>query len=234
MSDFWKVFPKGNVFLVVIHVQTESQVLRNVKIAHEEGADGVFLISHGAVSAPDLLQFYRSVRRLYPSWWIGMNFLDCTALDALLIIPEDASGLWVDDAGIDEYVKDPRKSARLLWELRKQKVSWQGLYFGGVAFKYRQQVEDVAYVAELAVPYMDVITTSGDATGQPPTEEKIWAMREAIGDHPLAIASGIMPENIGRYLGVADGFLVATGISKSFTELDPARVRELAQIIHPS
>lgn len=234
MPDFWKVFPKGNVFLVVIHAVTKSQTLENIKIAHQEGADGVFLISHGAVSGLALLRFYRYVRTRYPSWWIGMNFLDHTASDALRMIPESASGLWVDDAGINEHAKDPCESAKLLLEQRKQRVSWQGLYFGGVAFKYQQQVNNVAHVAQLAVPYMDVITTSGDATGQPPTVEKIWAMRNTIGDHPLAVASGITPENVDNYLGAADAFLVATGISSSLTELDPARVRKLAQIIHSS
>jgi predicted TIM-barrel enzyme len=46
---------------------------------------------------------------------------------------------------------------------------------------------------------------------------------------PLAIASGITPENVGDYLDVADCFLVATGISRSFTELEPSRVRRLIE-----
>lgn len=52
-------------------------------------------------------------------------------------------------------------------------------------------------------------------------------MKEALGDLPLAIASGITPDNIKRYLPYADCYLVATGISKSFTELDEARLRAL-------
>ena len=54
-------------------------------------------------------------------------------------------------------------------------------------------------------------------------------MKEAVGDFPLAIASGITPENVADYLDVADCFLVATGISRSFTELDPAKVRSLSE-----
>jgi hypothetical protein len=234
MGDFWTVFPKGNVFLVVIHVRTRPQVLRNAKIAYEQGADGVFLISHGMVLSPLLLQFYHAVRAFYPSWWIGLNFLDLDRMNALLKIPSDASGLWVDNAGIDENAENPSQLAQVFWDERKKNASWQGLYFGGVAFKYQKKVEDVARVAQLAMPYVDVITTSGDATGVPPSVEKMWAIRNAIGDHPFAIASGITPENVKDYLGIADCFLVATGISFSFTELDPARVRNLAQTIHSS
>jgi hypothetical protein len=36
-------------------------------------------------------------------------------------------------------------------------------------------------------------------------------LKRALGDWPLAIASGITPENVGEYLPVADCFLVATG-----------------------
>lgn len=52
-------------------------------------------------------------------------------------------------------------------------------------------------------------------------------MKAAVGDFPLAIASGITPENVGEYLPWCDCFLVATGISCSFEELDPERVRAL-------
>ncbi len=51
-------------------------------------------------------------------------------------------------------------------------------------------------------------------------------MKEAIGDHPLAIASGMTLENIGGYL-LADCFLVSTGVSRSFFELDPEKVKRL-------
>jgi predicted TIM-barrel enzyme len=56
-------------------------------------------------------------------------------------------------------------------------------------------------------------------------------MKRAIGDAPLAIASGVTPENVPDYLPWADCFLVATGISYTFDELDPDRVRDLVQVV---
>lgn len=234
MNAFWTVFPKGNVFLAVIHAHNRVQVFRNVAIAYEQGADGVFLINHGSVSATALLRLYNDVRAFYPSWWVGLNLLGLTSLSALHKVPGSASGLWLDDAGINENAEDPSRAAREFAERRWQKTGWQGLYFGGVAFKYQAHVTDAGRVAKLVMPYVDVITTSGNATGEPPPIEKIWAMRNAIGDHPLAIASGITPENVNDYLGIADCFLVATGISSSFTQLDPALVRKLALVISSS
>jgi predicted TIM-barrel enzyme len=78
---------------------------------------------------------------------------------------------------------------------------------------------------------MDVVTTSGPGTGHAAEVEKIRRMKQALADAPLAIASGIAPENVGHYLPYADAFLVATGISRSFTELDATRVRLLVECV---
>lgn len=70
---------------------------------------------------------------------------------------------------------------------------------------------------------MDAVTTSGPGTGYAADIEKIRRMKQALGNTPLAIASGITPENIVNYLPHADCFLVATEISRNFTELDPVK-----------
>lgn len=62
--------------------------------------------------------------------------------------------------------------------------------------------------------------------------EKIATMKKAIGDKPLAIASGITLENVENYLPYTEYFLVATGISHTFNELDPVKVGELCKAIH--
>jgi predicted TIM-barrel enzyme len=78
---------------------------------------------------------------------------------------------------------------------------------------------------------MDVVTTSGPGTGQAARPEKVRAMKEAIGSHPLALASGVTPENVTDYLAWVDCFLVATGISYTFEELDPGRVADLVEVV---
>ena len=103
------------------------------------------------------------------------------------------------------------------------------MYFGGVAFKYQRPVNEWAKAARIAVNYMDVVTTSGPATGRPAYLGKIKEMKQAIRNKLLAIASGITPQNIRGYLGVTDCFLVATGISKNFWELDTSLVKELVR-----
>jgi predicted TIM-barrel enzyme len=76
---------------------------------------------------------------------------------------------------------------------------------------------------------MDVVTTSGPGTGEAASVEKIRTMKNALGDFPLAIASGLTPENVGDFRDLADCFLVASGISSSWTDFDPVRIKDFVQ-----
>lgn len=230
MVRYRKIFSKKNSLFIVIHVESGTQALRNTEIAKEAGADGAFLINHD-IPFTKLLEIYGKVRQQHPDWWIGINCLDLSPLQIIESVPVDTSGIWVDDAGLDEETDDVALVARSNWARRQQRNDWPGLYFGGVAFKYQKHVSDLARIAWHAMEYMDVITTSGEKTGSPPDIEKIRVMRSAIGKFPLAIASGITPENISQYLDMADCFLVATGVSRTFCELDADRVKELVKAI---
>ncbi len=223
MGNYRNIFKNANAFLAVVHVENSAQAVRNARLAQDEGADGIFLINHDS-GHEELLNAYAQVVRDLPWLWVGLNCLDL-GRSAVRAIPITTAGLWVDNAGITETDVVPAKRFNDI----RTGLGWEGLYFGGVAFKYQEPVNDVAVVARAAVPYVDVITTSGDGTGHAPAVEKIKMMKAAIGSHPLAIASGITPENVLEFAPYADCFLVATGVSDSHTELNPARVRALAK-----
>ena len=232
MSFYRKIFPKKNTLLIVIHVEDKKQALRNSQIAKEEGVDGIFLINH-SIPSGELLFHYDEVRMRFPDLWIGLNFLDLPTIAAIQVLPRTANGLWVDNAGIVESPHESTAQAAYYKDLRTRSWKNDQLYFGSIAFKYQMPVKDPARAAELAIPYVDIITTSGAGTGIAAEVEKIRIMKNAIGEHPLAIASGVTPENVSEYLEYADCFLVATGVSKSHTELDASRVRKLVQKISP-
>lgn len=228
LRSFRRVFPNRHAILPVIHVESLDQALRNAGIARKEGCDGVFFINHGMAHGR-LLEILSASRRALQDWWIGVNCLDLHAVKVFHEMTAEVGGVWVDNAMIDERVTAQQqaesiKSARL-------ESGWEGLYFGGVAFKYQRHVADLARAAHHAMRYMDVVTTSGTGTGQAAACEKIVALRQAMGGHPLAIASGITPDNVSAYLDAADCFLVATGISSSFTDFDRGRVRALVQAV---
>jgi hypothetical protein len=163
----------------------------------------------------------------FPKWWVGVNCLDLEPWQVFEMMDETVAGVWVDNAGIDERIEAQEIADRVA--AAREKSGWSGLYFGGVAFKGQRPVTDLTRAALLASQYMDVVTTSGSGTGQSAEVTKIKTMKQAIGEAPLAIASGISPQNASRYKEFADCFLVATAISKSWSELDPQRVEELVR-----
>lgn len=209
-----KPLPK---FIAVVHVENVLQALEQTKTALDNGAGGVFLIHH---SKPyrHLLAVFQVVREDFPEAWIGLNFLDLSPRDAAYALPANADGLWLDNAdGL---------SAAFLPANRNWRV------FPGAAFKYQRSLgtceNEAARVSAHFLP-VDVVTTSGPGTGQSANVQKVERMKSALGSRPLALASGVTPENVTDFSPFVDCFLVATGISKSFHEFDPDKVRQLAE-----
>lgn len=230
MSSFKEVFPNKHVVLPVIHVENEKQTLKNAEIAKEAGADGVFLISMRGMNHQDLLKMHQMVKKEFATWWVGLNYLDLPTIKVFENINNQVSGVWADNAEIYEWLEE-QLHARQISEAR-EKSNWEGLYFGSVAFKYQAKVNNFKRVAEIAKDYMDVVTTSGEYTGSAPDLRKIEIMKEAIGNSPLAIASGISPENVKSFLKTADCFLVATSLLKPGTEeFDSLRVKKLIEVV---
>ena len=101
------------------------------------------------------------------------------------------------------------------------------MLFGGVAYKLQPPPDHLDLTVANATKFVDVVVTSGDAVGIPPTFEKMRIVREAAGEHPVAIGGGLAPGNIKDYLPYADCFMVANGIYRSFHHFDPARSKPL-------
>ena len=214
--------------LPVIHVADEAQALRNARLAYEAGADGVFLINHH-ITWTQLLAIHSSVVATFPDWWLGVNCLDLDPKAVFSAVTSRVGGVWTDHAMIDEERQEQPLAEAV--SAARQQSAWQGLYFGGVAFKYQRQVDDLRAAGKMARRYMDVITTSGSGTGIAAHIEKIRVLKEAVGEFPLAIASGITPANVKDYLPYSDCYLVATGISSSFEELDDQKTRQLIETV---
>ena len=227
----------GPAVLVVVHARDRGQVVRNAQIAVREGAHGIFLINHD-FPLEGLLPLVREVRDRFPSLWLGVNFLAVTGARAFPVLGDlERSGCvvdayWADDARIDEHAGAQHEAEAIAAARRSS--GWSGLYLGGTAFKKQREVrpEDFETAARIAAGHMDVVTTSGVATGRAADMSKIEAFRAGCADRALAIASGVTPENAGAYAGLVDAILVATGINRSgdFYDIDPMRLRRLLAV----
>jgi len=187
------------------------------------------------MSERDVLQLAREVRDQHPSLWIGLNLLSRTASKTLTTTHSRGlrvDGIWSDWAGIEEHrvAGSSHPEAEAFMNARRA-ASWGGLYFGGVAFKYQREValSDLSVAAEMSIPYMDVLCTSGPGTGHAADIEKVRTLRAGLGDHAMALASGVTPENVRSYMPYVQAFLVGTGIEKQLGVLDPVKIEALMQ-----
>ena len=179
----------------------------------------------------EVLALVCEARDLYPELWIGVNLLSSrypaqVLMDAVNACGGRVDGVWSDNAGVDVHRREQERAD--LFVAFRRALGWQGLYFGGVAFKYQRPVadEDLGRLAALAASYVDVVCTSGPGTGVAADVAKVRAMRAGTAS-PIALASGITPENVRDYLPYVDAYLVGTGVEEKFGVLDPRKVDAL-------
>jgi hypothetical protein len=221
--------------LPVLHLPFgPTGLFQSVEVARAAGCDGVFLINQG-MSTDELLAQLPLVKEEHPDLWLGVNLLGYDPAE-IVRMPEAVllDGLWSDDAGVDAMDERAAAAERQRWLTAREETGWKGLYFGGTAFKTQAPVPPsmLGEVGRRAATFVDVVTTSGPGTGRAASLDKVRQLREALGDHPLALASGVTPENVPEMLPYVDAYLVATGIESQFGRLDPARTRALADLIH--
>lgn len=209
-----KVFP-------VIHLNSTQQGLTEATLAMELGADGVFLIDHLHGSPDPLLEAFETVVQHLPHAFVGVNLLCAgTGLDAFRTLAQALrertirrypDAVWADDA----------RPERL--ELQRLRTADEALaritYLGGTSFKYTSAYSadpavSAAQAAQMA-PFVDVVCTSGPGTGHPTTPRRVAAMKQAIGEQELAVASGVDAANLGALRPYVDQVLVATSIETS-------------------
>jgi len=238
--DFRRKFKAaGPVVLPVIHVLDSDQARKNIEAAQDGGCPGVFLINHD-FEKEKLVPIIKDMRRAFPDYWIGVNFLAVTGKYAFPILGDlqaegvRVDGYWADDARMDERrAEDDQPEAAEIAAIR-QASGWDGLYIGGTAFKKQRDVDPSQYgkSARIATQYMDVVVTSGVATGHAADVGKIETFREHCGDTALGLASGITQQNAAQYADAVDLFMVATGINHEgdFYNIDPARLKQLMDL----
>ena len=241
-----KIFP-------VVHINKNdtdgSIAARESKIALNLGADGVYLINHYNGDDTDrLFEAYNLALAESPDKYIGVNILGMSPIGAMralakslrqkngdgLLLPP--AGLWVDDMRGYGDESFPKLEAL---ELKKSDENLKRVrLIGGVAFKYTNTYHgdpDMSrYEAVWLEDSVDVMATSGPATGQPPSVEKCIAMKEVIGNKPLAVASGLSAENIRQYEGIVNEAMVSTSIETyhGSGRFNVLKLDELIKIAH--
>ncbi len=215
----------GPVILPVIHYADDKQAMRNAERAIEAGCAGVMLIEMRGRN--EGLSFAgAAIKRRWPDAHVGANRLGQDAC-AAIVANRDAGldSTWTDDQLThtgDAMMIEAGQTARLLEDAAQHAL------FCAVAFKYQLHEPNPGRAARRALRLGFIPTTSGSRTGEALSAVAGATIRTSIGpDAPLAIASGITPENVAAFAPLVSHVLVSTGISTSFHEFDPARLKNL-------
>lgn len=207
----------------VIHTLNINQVKYNIELCANNGVNDIFLIDH-RITEQSLINtesYINWIRTNFTNMKIGVNYLQLTPLEAILEANRlQIDYLWADRSHIN---KDELIHANEVYIYKSKKL----LYFGCVAFKYQKPVKDLEWACKTACNFMDVITTSGEETGKPPSVDKIKTMKSYIGEKPLSIASGISSENKHLFEEYADYMLVASSITSSSEIIDENKLKLL-------
>jgi uncharacterized protein len=196
----------------VIHVLNIEQVMKNIHTCGLYGLKKFFLIGH-QVDDKEVMDIANFIKSTYPDIWIGINLLSTPIQKRIEMGISPIDAMW-----FDETLNDRKTNNHLI--------------FGGVDFKYQRKSIDLEEDCKEAMKWCDVICTSGPRTGYPPMLSKIEKMRSYIGTFPLAIASGISSENVGKFSGLVDYLMVATSITDSGELINPKKLEELLKNIN--
>lgn len=233
-EKFKQAFPDEHSLVVALHARDLKHALEWTKIAIDNGAHGVALVSHFV--GPEYGAYIACViKERYPYHKVIANIRQRETLNTFKIMKwSHIDGIRVDQAMIKwiDEIEGKENSAEEV--LQRQQENWEEkLYFGGLDFKHQKHLtpEEYPFAVQQAKKYLDVITTSWPATGKSADVEKVRKIKELSGDHPVGLASGVTPENIHEYISNTEISIVATGISKNYYDLDPDKVRQLAKII---
>lgn len=216
--------------LPVIHFLNRSTAVDQAAVAFSCGADGVFLISHHGAGTDELIAVGQAIKAQHADKLVGINFLGKDAYESLLeVASAKLDMVWTDDPGVSSKgITDDGNWCKSA--LMREGAKWP-LFFGSVAFKYQRTEPHPGVAAKLAADAGMLPTTSGEATGSAPGLGKARDMSQALNGGPLAIASGMTPENVAEFLPYFTHYLVATGVSTDMFHFDPSRLKAFVDIV---
>ena len=208
-----KAFGKSTqILLPVLSCHNAAQFMKNIEVLFSHSAvDGVWIESANCTS--DVLQeVITEFRKVYPGRWIGINLIGETFVAVMEFLKDSTpDGIWMDRSYLTDA--DYQTLPNLILDFF-QRSGWQGLYFGGVLFKYvNTHFADEEKLCQNAREYMDVLTTSGAGTGIAIDNNKLVKIKLSVGTKQVvAVASGITAENIATIKNHCDIYMLRTAI----------------------
>ncbi len=257
--DMMELFPAGKPLIGVVHLlplpgspryagsmeEIVDRACRDARAYTQGGLDGLILENYGdlpffpgtvpaeVVAAMTLVG--AEMRRV-TSLPTGINVLRndsmaamslASALNSPFIRVNVLMGAMVTDQGIVQG-----QAHRLLRQ--RMVLGSPAKIFADVMVKHAhalvQEDLDVSARELVGRGLADALIVTGRATGEEPVVGELKSVKQAVGDVPVLVGSGVTPENASGFLELADGAIVGTSLKKdgqTENEVDVSRVRDL-------
>jgi uncharacterized protein len=165
--------------------------------------------------------------------WDGIASLDLAAATGAMFVREIYTGVYASDFGL--WDTDVGAAAR-----HRQRVG-----AGGVRMLYNVVPEGATYLAERDLERLtrstvfnarpDGICVSGLTAGSETSLEQLRTVKDAAGDTPVFVNTGVTPATVADALSIADGAIVGTFLKEDGRfehRVDVRRVTELMTRVH--
>ena len=224
----------NNILLPVLSCYNVEQFKKNIinlyPLILDNSVSGVFLLSTNT-TIDVIADVYNWTKSTYPNIWIGINLIGENIFKVFKFIKNvNPDGIWIDNSymnnisnmGIPELIQD-----------QFEQLNWNGLYFGGIMFKYQSNCNN--YDEQILLnthKYMDVLITSGNGTGIEIEESKLnYIYNNVKNNITIAVASGITEKNIKKIQNKSNIYVVRSSIVNENNDIDIEKLKELINAI---
>lgn len=221
MFRFHFDFPERPAMFRMIDSATPRDAIAQARAAAADHAAGI-IMRNSSCDAVALEDAYEAVRAVYPEWWIGLSYTDCSGVEACRRIPEKASGVWVGD--VTGGIRDPKRAADYAHQLSHAHRARrpEAMLFAGVSFHPGSSMEAIVRHARTAMLAADVIGVRWSVDSHVQSLDRLKAIRDAIGNYPIVIDN--FPFSGGEDIAaLADGMIASA----------PARSTEQPLLLPP-
>lgn len=223
----------SKVLLPVLSCYSYKQFISNIKklypLYQEKMINGVWLLTNNT-NSNTIEKVIIWVRKNFSDLWIGVNLIGENIITILEFINKNRpDGIWNDRSSVNDekYQNVPNIMIDQI-----KRLKWSGLYFGGILFKYVAVQGDKKNIVKKSSKYMDVLTTSGIGTGIPIEKKKLeFIYKTKHKNLPVAVASGITPENISDIIQYCNIFIVRSSIVDSNNNVSISKLFKLINAI---